>query len=93
MRGEPLASATKLKAVILDVIDAGAEAVALFLARVDVIELDVVVEPFFAEGHRLVDLHGFRELSVRLQVPGLVGGVLQDDIGLAVLVVTKTNLS
>ena len=92
MKGEWQTSAMKLPTGILDVIDSGAKAIAFFLAGVDVVELDVVVETFLAEGHGFVDLHRFRELSVWLQVPGLVSGVLQDDVGLAVLVVTKTNL-
>ena len=59
---------------------------------IDIVELNVVIESFFSERHRFVDLHRFRELSVRLQVTSLVGRVLEDDVSLAVLVVTKANL-
>merc|ERR1719351_378898 len=50
---------------------------------------DVVL--LLAERHRLVELDRLRELSVRLEVPGLVGGVLQDDVGLGVLVVPEAH--
>ena len=59
---------------------------------IDIVELNVVIESFFSERHRFVDLHRFRELSVRLQVTSLVGRVLEDHVSLAVLVVTKANL-
>ena len=82
--------ATKQK--VLDVVDVSAKSVAFLFARVDVVKLDVVVEAFLSERDGVVDLDRFRELSVGLQVASLVGRVLQDDVGLAVLVVSETNL-
>ena len=64
MKSEWQTSTMKLPTGILDIIDSGAKAIAFFLAGVDVVELDVVVETFLAEGHGFVDLHRFRELSV-----------------------------
>merc|ERR1719226_250128 len=72
---------TLFGAVILsDVVDAAD--VVLLLAGVHVVELDLVVDALLAERHRLVDLDRLGELAVRLEVPGLVGGVLQDDVRL-----------
>ena len=82
--------ATKQK--VLDVVDVGSKSVAFLFARVDVVKLDVIVEAFFSERDGVVDLDRFRELSVGLQVASLVGRVLQDDVGLAVLVVSETDL-
>ena len=83
---------TQNELAYLDVVDALAETVSLFLARVDIVELNVVIESFFAECHRLVDLDGVGELSVGFEVAGLVGGVLENDVGFAILVVSKTDL-
>ena len=82
--------ATKQK--VLNVVDVGSKSVAFLFARVDVVKLDVVVEAFLAERDGVVDLDRFRELSVGLQVASLVGRVLQDDVGLAILVVSETDL-
>ena len=52
--------------------------------RVNVVELDVIVT-LSAELDSLVDLDRLGELAIRLQVSRLVGGVLQDHVGLRVL--------
>lgn len=78
----------------LDVIDTettGVGDVSLFLGGADVVELNLVVVSFFAESDCLVDLDVLRELAVRLQIPGLVGRVLENDVGLGVLVVSQTD--
>ena len=78
---------------LLDVVDAtGAEAIIFLFTRVDIVELNVVIEAFLAEGHGIVDLDSFWKLAIRFQVPRLVGGIFQDDVSFAVLVVAKPNL-
>ena len=79
-------------ASLLDIVDSLSKAVPFLFAGLDVVELNVIVVTFLAECNGLVDLHGLGELAVRLQISSLVGGVLQDNVGLAILIVTKTNL-
>lgn len=53
--------------------------------RVNVVELDVVVEISANKVDCLVDLDGLWELAVRLQVARLVRRVLEDHVSLRVL--------
>jgi len=55
------------------------------------LEVDTVVHLFVSEGDGLVDLDGLRELAVRLEVTRLVRRVLENDVGLGVLVVPQAN--
>merc|ERR1719180_645891 len=58
--------------------------------RVDIVELNVIVS-FSTKLDGLVDLDRLGELAVGLQVPRLVCRVLQDHVGLSVLVVPEAN--
>jgi len=78
----------------LDVVDTettGVGDVSLFLGGADVVELDLIVVALLAESHGLVDLDVLGELAVGLQIPGLVRRVLENDVGLGVLVVSQTD--
>ena len=79
-------------ASLLDIVDSLSKTIPFLFAGFDVVELNVVVVALFAECNGFVDLNGLGELAVRLQISSLVGGVLQDNVGLAVLIVTQTNL-
>lgn len=54
-------------------------------------ELDSIIITIVSEGIGLVDLGGVGKLAVRLEVSGLLRGVLDDDISLLVLEVSKRN--
>lgn len=56
-----------------------------------VVELDLIVHITLDERHCVVYSHRLRELTVRLQISGLVWCVFEDDIGLCVLVVSQPN--
>jgi hypothetical protein len=80
------------RASLLNIVDSLPKAVPFLFAGFDIVELNVVVVTLLAECNSFVDLHGLGELAVRLQISSLVGGVLQDNVGLAILIVTQTNL-
>ena len=59
--------------------------------RVDIIELDVIVEVASNKVHSISDLDGLRELAVGLEVSRLVSAVLQDDVSFRILIISQTN--
>lgn len=77
--------------VNLDILGADAVLAVLIRVRVPVlVELEVAVALALAAVRvRLVDLLVLGELAVGLEGAGLVGGVLEDDVALVVLVVAE----
>lgn len=54
-------------------------------------ELNILIEAILDECDCLVDANRFRKLAVRLQISSFVWCVLQNDIGLRVLIVTQAD--
>jgi len=75
--------------ICLDSVDVGD--VVVVVTGCHLLEVDAVVHLFVSEGDGLVDLDGLRELAVRLEVTRLVRRVLENDVGLGVLVVPQAN--
>ena len=65
------------------------QSLVFFLVSGDLVELDVVVLVSRSERVGFVDLGRLGKFTVRLEVTGLVGGVLLDNIGLVVLEITE----
>ena len=65
--------------------------IAAAVIRVDIVKLDIIVKVSANKVHCVSDLDRLWELSVRLEVPGLVSAVLQDDVSLGVLIVPEAN--
>ena len=81
--------ATCLDIVDLDILDATTWSVVLGVGAV-LVELEAAVSvALLAVGVGLVDLGGLWELAVGLEGASLVGGVLEDDVSLLVLVVAE----
>merc|ERR1712141_556255 len=59
--------------------------------RVNIIELNVVIEVASDKVYSFVDLDRLREFAVGLQVARFVSRVLEDHISLGILIVTKAN--
>lgn len=70
----------------LDLVDIDLLLVGAFAVLV---ELDVVLETLVTVGIGLVDLGVLGQLAVGLEGAGLIGGVLQDDVALLILVVAQ----
>jgi len=75
--------------ICLDSVDVGD--VIVVVTGCHLLEVDAVVHLFVSEGDGLVDLDGLGELAVRLEVARLVRRVLENDVGLGVLVVPQAN--
>lgn len=52
---------------------------------VNIIELNVVIQVASNKVHGVRDLDGLGKLSVRLQIPGLVCGIFENNVGLRIL--------
>merc|ERR1711997_227427 len=59
--------------------------------RVNIVELNVIVEVASDKVHSFIDLDRFREFAIGLQVARFVSRVLEDNISLRILIVTKAN--
>ena len=82
-------SASSLDIVDLDILRATTWSVVLGVGAV-LVELEAAISvALLAVGVGLVDLGGLWELAIGLERASLVGGVLEDDVALLVLVVAK----